>query len=348
MNAVSSNTLQLKRPYLIFLGDLQDFTLAKTGAGLATWCKDEVIGQYRMAACTVDLGLEELSIEQAARRGCKSLVIGVASVGGGVSEAWIPALVQALQSGLDIVNGLHTDLRRIEALAKAEQQAKGKIVNVRLSPPDLPIGTARKRAGKRLLTVGTDCAVGKKFTALALSQHMREAGFKADFRATGQTGIMIAGAGIPIDAVVSDFLCGAAECLSPDNDSEHWDIIEGQGSLFNPSFSGVSLGLLHGSQPDAIILCHDAGREQVSTCPRLIVPGVRECIDMNLKLARLVNPGCQCVGVSVNTSSLNHEQRKKLLRTLSRQTDLPCIDPIIEGCAPFLAKINKHFPPRQS
>ena len=342
------STLQLKRPYLIFLGDLDDFTLAKTGAGLAKWCKDDVIGQYRMPACTVDLGLKELSIEEAVKQGCKSLVIGVASVGGGVSEAWIPVLAHALQSGLDIVNGLHTDLCSIDALSEAEKQARATIVNVRLSPSNLPIGTARKRAGKRLLTVGTDCAVGKKFTALALSQHMQEAGVKADFRATGQTGIMISGTGIPIDAIVSDFLCGAAECLSPDNDNDHWDIIEGQGSLFNPSFSGVSLGLLHGSQPDAIILCHDAGREQVSTCPHLIVPGVEECIDMNLKLARLVNPDCQCVGVSVNTSSLNHEQRRKLLLTLSRQTGLPCIDPIVEGCAPFLEKINKYFPLRQS
>src|SRR3546814_8211042 len=110
---------------------------------------------------------------------------------------------------------------------------------------------------KRVLTVGTDCALGKKYTALALTTTLRARGIDADFRATGQTGILIAGTGLPMDAVVADFSAGAAECLSPDAAPEHWDVIEGRGSLFHPAYAGVTLGLLHGSQPDALIICHD-------------------------------------------------------------------------------------------
>ncbi len=137
----------------------------------------------------------------------------------------------------------------------------------------MPAGTGRKRSGQRVLTVGTDCALGKKYTALALTQALQAQGAKATFRATGQTGIMIAGAGVAIDAVIADFIAGAAETLSPDNAPDHWDVIEGQGALFHPAYAGVTLGLLHGSQPDALVLCHDPSRTTIEDYPHMPVAG---------------------------------------------------------------------------
>jgi len=202
------------------------------------------------------------------------------------------------------------------------------------------VGTGVKRSGKRVLTVGTDCAIGKKYSALALDQAMREAGMNSTFRATGQTGIMIAGEGMPIDAVVADFISGAAECLSPDNDPEHWDVIEGQGSLFHPGYSGVSLGLLHGSQPDAFVVCHDATRTQVSGWEHYPLPSVAECIELHILTGRRTNPGIRCVGISVNTSGLSPGEREGWLTDLAAKTGLPCVDPLIEGCGAIVDFLN--------
>jgi uncharacterized NAD-dependent epimerase/dehydratase family protein len=199
-------------------------------------------------------------------------------------------------------------------------------------PKNLPVGTGVKRSGKRVLTVGTDCAIGKKYSALALDQAMRAAGMHSTFRATGQTGIMIAGQGMPIDAVVADFISGAAECLSPDNEPDHWDVIEGQGSLFHPGYSGVSLGLLHGSQPDAFVVCHDATRTHVSGWEHYTLPSVAECIELHILAGRRTNPAIRCVGISVNTSGLPPPERAAWLARLAAETGLPCVDPLIEGC----------------
>ena len=326
---------QLRLPYLVFLGDIDEPTLAKTGAGLAQWCRDDVIGQLRLPGCPVNLDLEDISIDLAVASGAKSLVIGVATIGGSIKKHWIPYFVDALEQGMDLVNGLHADLSQIPELKDAAKKGSGRIINIRKPPADLPVGNGRKRAGKRLLTVGTDCAVGKKYTALAMSQALSDAGVAATFRATGQTGIMIAGEGIPLDSVVSDFLSGAVELISPANDPDHWDVIEGQGSLFNPSFSGVSMGLLHGAQPDAIILCHDAGRTTICSCPEHSVPALQECIDLHLSCARIVNPSVRCIGISVNTSSLSESEAEEYLARLRKETGLICLDPIRQGCEAF-------------
>ncbi|RUO39444.1 DUF1611 domain-containing protein [Pseudidiomarina aestuarii] len=337
------NTLQMKSPYVIFLGDIEDKTLAKTGAGLAKWCGDSVLGQLRLPGCGVDLGLADIDLEQAIAQGARSLVIGVATVGGSIKPNWMPTFVAALEQGLDIVNGLHTDLALIPELMAAQQRGSGQIVNVRQVRSELPIATGRKRTGMRLLTVGTDCAVGKKYTALALTVGLNAAGIDATFRATGQTGIMIAGNGLPIDSVVSDFVSGAAELISPDNHDAHWDIIEGQGSLFNPSFSAVSMGLLHGSQPDAIIVCHDSTRKTVSTCPDYAIPDIQDCINLHLQCARIVNPNVKCVGVSVNTLAVPPRDRLAYLQEIERKVGVPCIDPLIDGCEAIIDNINRLF-----
>jgi uncharacterized NAD-dependent epimerase/dehydratase family protein len=206
-----------------------------------------------------------------------------------------------------------------------------RLIDVREPPADLPLATGKKRPGKRLLTVGTDCALGKKYTALALTRAFKARGVDADFRATGQTGILISGSGIAVDAVVADFVAGAAETLSPPAAETHWDVVEGQGSVFHPSYSGVSLGLLHGTQPDVIVLCHEAGRATVIGLEEYSTPGLEEAIDLHLRLARRTNPNVRCAGVSLNTSSLSDDDARVTLAATAARLQLPVADPLRAG-----------------
>jgi uncharacterized NAD-dependent epimerase/dehydratase family protein len=165
---------------------------------------------------------------------------------------------------------------------------------------------------------------------------MSKRGAKADFRATGQTGIFIAGSGVSVDAVVADFISGAVEALSPANDPDHWDLIEGQGSLYHASFAGVSLGLLHGAQPDAIVLCHEPGRPHMRGLPHFPLPNMRECIDTNLAAGRLTNPGVRCVGISLNTANLATDEAARIIGETEEALGLPCVDPLVTGVGPIV------------
>jgi uncharacterized NAD-dependent epimerase/dehydratase family protein len=333
MNARMSAPIASPRPYLLFLGDTTIPGFAKTAFGLKDWAPDFCVGEFALPGATVTTGLPRLTPRAAHELGARSLVIGVASVGGSLSEHWIGALVEALEAGLDIVSGMHTRLAALPVLEAAVLRTGRRFIEVRQPPADLPVGTGRKRSGKRLLTVGTDCALGKKYTALALTRSFQEQGVAADFRATGQTGIMIAGSGIPMDAVISDFLAGAAEILSPDAAPDHWDVIEGQGSLLHPAYAGVSLGLLHGSQPDVIVVCHEPGRIDMLGTANYTLPTLSETIEINLRLARRTNPAARCGGISLNSSALNADETEAALEAAERETGLPAADPMKAGGA---------------
>ena len=198
----------LPQPYLLFLGDTTEPGYAKTAFGLRDWARDRCVGEFALPSATVTTGLPKLSPAQAKAQGAESIVIGVANSGGFIADDWIPALLEALDAGLHIISGMHARLHDIPALREAAEHAGKRLIDVREPPPGIPIGTGLKRRGKRLLTVGTDCALGKKYTALAIAKAFQACGVDADFRATGQTGIMIAGAGIPMDAGVADFAQG--------------------------------------------------------------------------------------------------------------------------------------------
>lgn len=273
---------------------------------------------------------------EAVSRGAKSLVIGTAPAGGVLAPGWISHLVEALEAGLDLVSGLHVRLQNVPELANAAAKNGRRLIDIRVPPTMIPVGTGERRTGKRLLTVGTDCCVGKKFTALTLHKAMKAGGMDVSFRATGQTGIMIAGEGIPMDAVVADFLPGAAEILSPDNRPDHWDVIEGQGSLGHPAYAAVTLGLVHGSQPDAMVLCHEAGREEIDDHPGFRIPPLPDCILQYEQAASLTNPSARVIGISINTSTLQEEERLPFLEILARKSKLPCVDPVLTGVAPLL------------
>lgn len=336
-------TIELKVPYLIFLGAETRKGFAKTGFGIVDWRRSLCKGQMHLEGGTVDLGLPSMTLKEAAAANVGSLIIGTASIGGGVPHDWIDTLEEALSLGIDIVAGVHKLLKDNPRLSKAAAKSGARLVDVRIPPSKIPVGNGKKRTGRRLLTVGTDCVVGKKYTALTLEKDMKGRGMKVDFRATGQTGIMIAGKGIPIDAVVTDFVSGAAELLSPDNDADHWDIIEGQGSIIHPGYGAVSMGLLLGSQPDAFVVCHAANRKQIDGWENYPVASIEEVIKHTQQIGKLTNPAIRCVGVSVNTSGLNTEDRKKYLDDLSKRTGLPCIDPLKEGTQKIIDLLNKEF-----
>jgi uncharacterized NAD-dependent epimerase/dehydratase family protein len=323
--------LALPAPYLLFLGDVTNVAYAKTALGLRDWAGDKCIGEFALPGATVTTGLPAMSPADALASGARSLVIGIANEGGRIPPSWIPALVAALEAGLDIVSGMHVRLASVPAVRDAAARCGRELIDIRVPPTGLPVGSGRKRSGKRLLTVGTDCALGKKYTALALARAFQERGIAADFRATGQTGIMIAGSGMPMDAVVSDFLSGAAELVSPAAPEDHWDVIEGQGSLYHPGFAGVSLGLLHGSQPDVFVVCHDPTRTEIVGLPGLALPSLAELIDLTLTLGRRVNPAVRCAGVSLNTSTLSPADAEVAIADAEQALGLPAADPVRGG-----------------
>ncbi len=325
--------IELPSPYLLFLGDTQNPGYSKTAQGLKDWAPGRCVGEFALPEATVTTGLPRLTPRDAYARGARGCVIGVASVGGKILDSWVPLLVEALEAGLDIISGMHSQLDDVPALAGAVARTGRRYIDVRRAPSDIPIASGRKRAGRRLLTVGTDCALGKKYTALALAEAFGARGIDSDFRASGQTGIMIAGSGIPLDAVIGDFAAGAAEMLSPDAAPSHWDIIEGQGSLYHPAYGGVSLALLHGSQPDVVVLCHDPQRPEIMGYAGFKIPPLKEVIALNLAMGALTNPKIRCGGISLNTSRLSEEAASEALLAAERAVGLPAADPIRRGPA---------------
>lgn len=323
--------MSIQHPYLLFLGDAPDQLAAKTAQGVAHWRPEWCVGQFRLDGCKADLGLADMTLEEGKAAGAKTLIIGVANRGGVFSEKWISVLEQALLLGYDLAAGLHNRLADVSVLKAAAAQHGRKLFDVRHPTREFEVANGRKRPGKRLLAVGTDCSVGKMYTTLALEKEMKARGMKADFRATGQTGILIAGAGVSIDAVVADFISGAVEWLAPANEPDHWDLIEGQGSLFHASFAGVSMGLLHGAQADALVLCHEPTRTHMRGLPEYKLPDLKDCMDANLAAARLTNPEARFVGIAVNTSQMDKAKVDGYLKGLSDRFGLPAVDPFAQG-----------------
>ncbi len=321
----------IQTPYLLFLGDAPDALAAKVAQGIKDWRPDNALGQFRMEGCNADMGLTDMSLQDGLDAGAKTLVIGVANRGGVISDAWKAVLVQALEMGYDIASGLHNLLREEDELQRAAKVHGRTLHDVRIPSVAYPIANGKKRRGKRILAVGTDCSVGKMYTGLCMDAEMRKRGMKSTFRPTGQTGILITGGGVPLDAVIADFMAGAVEYLTPDNDDDHWDHIEGQGSLFHVSYSGVTLALIHGGQPDALVLAHEPTRAHMRGLPEYQQPSLEALRDMALPLARVANPACQVTGVSVNTQHMGEDEAKAYLAEIEERMGLPTTDPFRFG-----------------
>lgn len=317
----------IETPYLLFLGDAPDMLAAKVAIGVRDWRPENSVGQIRLPGCGADLGLTEMSLAEAKEAGARTLVIGVANRGGVISAAWKEVLIQALEMGFDLASGLHNLLRDEGDLVAAAQTYGGTLHDVRVPTVGYPIANGVKRTGKRCLAVGTDCSVGKMYTAMAMERDMLARGMKASFRATGQTGILITGQGVPLDAVVADFMAGSVEYLTPDNDADHWDLIEGQGSLFHVSYSGVTMALIHGGQPDALILCHEPTRTHMRGLPGYNLPTLEQLRDTALPIARVANPACQVAGISINTQHMSEDEAKAYIGETEKNLQLPATDP---------------------
>ncbi len=323
--------MEISQPYLMFLGEAPDQLAAKTARGVLDWRPDACVGQMRLPGCQADLGLPDMTMSEAKAAGVNTVIVGVANRGGVISDSWTALLEEALELGMNLAAGLHNRLADVPALATAAERHGRQLFDVRHPTATFAVGNGKKRSGKRLLTVGTDCSIGKMYTSLAIEKEMRARGMSADFRATGQTGIFIAGRGVSVDAVVADFIAGCVEWLAPDNDADHWDVIEGQGSLFHASFAGVSTGLLHGAQPDALVLCHEPSRSHMRGLPDYGVPAIDVCMEANLAVARLTNPAVRFVGIAINSSQMAPDDVAPYYQSLEEQFGLPVVDPFKDG-----------------
>lgn len=333
-------TNPIQHPYLLFLGDAADQLAAKTAQGIAHWRPEWCAGQLRLEGCSADLGIPDMTIREAAAAGVKTVIVGVANRGGILPDHWVDMLVEAVDLGMDVASGLHKRLTDFPRLVEAARRNGRQLFDVRHPSQEFAVANGLKRPGKRLLTVGTDCSVGKMYTALALEKEMRRRGMKADFRATGQTGIFIAGSGVSIDAVAADFISGAVEWLTPANDPDHWDLVEGQGSLFHASFAGVSLGLLHGAQPDALVMCHEPTRTHMRGLPTYQLPDIGTCMEANLAAGRLTNPDVKFVGISINTKNMDPAAADRYLKETADRYGLPAVDPFRTGVGPIVDQLT--------
>ncbi len=318
-------------PFLLYLGHSADSVGIKTSRGLATFRPADCVGEFRSDDCPLTLGLPRLTMENAVLAGARTMVIGISNPGGTMNPQIIADAAAALDAGMNVAAGLHQRLRDIPKLIDIAARRGLLLVDVRDPPGNIEVGNGRPRAGHRLLTVGTDCSVGKMYASLALVTAMHKRGLAADFRATGQTGMLIAGEGIPLDAVIADFISGAIEQLAPSRHDGGWDVIEGQGSLFHPSFAGVSTGLLHGAQPEAIVLCHDPARAEMRGLPGRTLPSLDQCLNANLDVARLTSANVQAVGVCLNTSTFTEPAALDQCARTSDALGLPCTDPFRFG-----------------
>ncbi len=333
--------LKAEAPYLLFLGDAQDLLSIKGCTGVKIWRPEKARAQIRLEGCTQDLDIPDMTPAEAVEAGCKTMVIGVANAGGFIPDGWAGRIVDALEAGLDVMSGMHSRLSDISRIAEAARGNGRHLFDVRQPAQEFKVGKGYKREGKRVLTVGTDCSLGKMFTSLALEKEMLARNMNVSFRATGQSGIFIAGEGVAIDAVVADFIAGATEWLAPENEPDHWDIVEGQGSLFHPSFAGVSLGLLHGSQPDALVMCHEPVREHMRGIPGRALPSLEECIEANERAAHLTNPAAKVIGISINSSDMSEEAANDYMEATAKRLGMPCVDSLRTGVGPIIDELQK-------
>ncbi|MQB00712.1 MAG: DUF1611 domain-containing protein [Actinobacteria bacterium] len=275
--------------------------------------------------------------DEARDLGATSLLLGVATPGGWMPEHWRAWILDALRQGYEVVNGLHSFLSDDPEFVSAANGSGARLWDVRRPPDDIPLfsGKSLEVSQGVALTVGSDCAVGKKSTALEMTAAARAAGVNAEFLATGQTGIMIAGKGIAIDRVISDFAAGAAEqvVLSAEPDSEVL-IVEGQGSLWHPAYAGVTLSLLHGSAPHALILCHQVGRSAIEEPPYTELPDLSEMIEVYERMASTVR-AARVACVSLNCQGLAAGEARDSVKAVEEATGLPAGD-VFAGDAPKL------------
>ncbi len=330
----------IQKPYLLYLGDANDELSIKLARGVLTWDKDACIAEWSRPNASATLNLPHMTPEDAVAAGAKTLVVGLVNSGGTVPVTWVSDLENAVVAGLDIAAGMHVELATLGDL-RALADKHGRTLH-ELRRPQRSYSTASgvKRTGKRVLTVGTDCSVGKMFTSVALTREMERRNLLAKFCATGQTGTLVSGEGIAVDAIVGDFMSGAVESLCPSTGRDAWQIVEGQGSLFHPAFAGVTLGLLHGSQPDCFIVCHEPTRTKMRGVDHPM-PTLKQVVDATLLHGALTNPDIKLAGFSINTSKIDATAAKSYLSDIETEFGVPATDPIRFGVTGLVDALQK-------
>jgi uncharacterized NAD-dependent epimerase/dehydratase family protein len=270
-------------------------------------------------------------------------IVGVATQGGRFPPAWRDLLKSAIAKGLDVESGLHEFISDDPELSELAARHRVELRDLRRPPPGLsvPTGENLKVPGTIVLTVGSDCAIGKKTVAVELDLEARKQGLASVFVPTGQTGIAIAGWGIAVDAVISDFLAGAAEWLVVEGSRRGGDLlfVEGQGSLAHPAYSGVTLGLMHGAAPHLFVLCHKAGAREVEGFPGHPLPSLPELVDLHERISLPARPG-KVAAIALNTAGLDEDAARAAIDEAGAETGLPADDPVRFGAGTLLAAVR--------
>ncbi|HVL63624.1 MAG TPA: DUF1611 domain-containing protein [Actinomycetota bacterium] len=334
-----------KRSWLVLTDGYLTARNAKTAHGVLRYARDDIAAVIDSEHAGRDLGdvapgLHRrapivASVEEGLRYRPTSLLLGVATPGGWIPQHWRRMVIEAIEAGLEIANGLHTFLRDDEELVRLAEQRGATLWDVRDPPADIPLFAGRNldSASRVVLTVGSDCAVGKMTAALELRDAAERSGRRSEFVATGQTGILIAGKGIAVDRVISDFVAGAAERLVAEADPEaDVLIVEGQGSLWHPAYSGVTLGLLHGSAPEVMVFVHQAGRTAIEEPPYTQLPPLAEMVSTYEQLASAVRPA-RVACVALNCGGLDDDAAARAAAEVEDATGLPAADVLRDGAA---------------
>lgn len=313
--------MNIKFPCVVFLGRAEDYKQAKVAQGITEWRPDRCVGQIRITQETISMGLQDITLEAAKGLGAKTFLIGISPYETELPAEYVTYVEEAIDLGMDIANPLHSTLG--EALEAKARAAGVEIHNFRLRKATNHKGSGERRSGNRILTVGTDCAIGKKYTALALVAELKKAApeREADFLfcSTGQTGFLISDGGINNDTVRADFITGESEVLTPAIGNTQWQIVEGQGALSHPSFGPGSLGLLYGTQPDYLIVCHEPGRKTMRGVQREVPSPVAEG-QFNELVGRVNNSNCAVVAYSLFAWNASEEDVKSCVQEI-RESD---------------------------
>jgi len=284
------------------------------------------------------------SLASAAAYSPDTLLIGIAPRGGGLPEDWRPIVLEAVSRGLDVISGLHYFLSEDPEISELARRKGVRLIDLRRVPEDVGISTCKAGSaqGHVVLTVGSDCNVGKMTATMEIVEEARRRGIDCRMLATGQTGIYLAGGGMAVDRCVADFVAGAAERLVLDSDAPgRWLVLEGQGSLTHPAYSGVALGLLHGAMPECMVLCHQATRTKVAGYD-LPLPPLEELIELHERLASYVRPS-KVVAVCLNCFDLSDSDAEKACRDTEERTGLPTVDPVRHGAGRVVEAIDRHL-----
>jgi len=325
-----------RRLLLLAEGRSGDPHYGKTARGVLRYRPQDVVAilDSTSAGQTHDGVLVVGTVDEAMRYQPTAALVGVATQGGRFPPAWRELLQRCIAAGLDIESGLHEFVSDDPELAALAREHGVELRDLRKPPSGLnvPTGENLTHGSTVVLTVGSDCAIGKMTVSLELDREARRRGLHSEFVPTGQTGIAIAGWGISVDAVVSDFTAGAAERLVLEGVQRGGELlfVEGQGSLLHPAYSAVTLGLIHGSAPHAYVLCHMAGERFVDENERFPIPPLSELADLHERMSLLARPA-RVVAVALNTSSLGEDEARAAVAEAERETGLPANDPVRFG-----------------